>query len=932
MVYFLVHHSKGVCMRKPHVALLLSVCIGAAHAAPTILAFDADHLKVVEGQPVRLHWEVSGAATVTLNGVPVSGNSQIVRYAAGDASTLRHTLTASTPGEPETATRTIELSAGVVLDKDYIPESYAAGCKPVQEADFVVEHEYARIEPRDCTSVKVRNPVFVWPDVYDVAEMVLTVNFPSGKSPLRITTTRTSLILPELLNETGLYTWQVEYRLPGGQSRSGEVRRFHFDADALDNLPDLPTAAEVMARIGQRLHPRLIPLSANGQVMQMSAIHAAVQASPLAASYETYLAEAEQVLANELYVMPADPIILEPSAVENAAFGAARGIERLVVAALVKGDQRYRAQAIARLLQLASWAPDGVSGECQQDEANMQIMVALAQGLDMLYYNMTGADRYVLINAINARLNPLMYKMEAGLRANPYDSHVLASAYYAVQTLMLSAGAVGQGPLGDVTFEQGAQYDKSCDANNKPLAPFDRFSAAWETLITSSGTWGGGTDSAFGNSVSYAWYALNSYAPAMASYLLMANVDISRIPALRQFGDNFHAHTVRDRSSKVRSAFGDGSNRTGYYESYAWDSYRLFAQVSQNPVDEWYYRDNIEQIQSLALPFQHYFLTALRPPVEPAVLPALKRTYLFEDAGVVAMHSDTANPQRSSLFFRSSRLGAINHSHADNNAFTFVSKGKSIFISGGIYENFGDLPEQRVRRATRYKNALTFDAGAGYNNAGIGQAESTANPVAPGTPRFYRQPHGRLINFYAAETSDWSVATGDATAAYRSLDENTWVWTPLLQGAVRTVAYNAKAGVALIYDWAQSATKRRWQMNYQTLVAPVDIGAREFKVNAGDGVSVCVNYHGYDGKYAAPEKMSKVAKNAQLAWPAGEPEQYHTAYKTNIRSNSLASLIVLKEDCNAVSVTAEYLSPTKLLVKVDTSWFIFDKKAVQLSE
>lgn len=919
-------------MRQSHVALLLSVCMGGAHAAPTILEFDADHLKVVEGQPVRLHWEVSGAATVMLNGVPVSGNSQIVRYAAGDAATLRHTLTASTPGEPETATRTIELSAGVVLDKDYIPESYAAGCKPVQEQDFVLEHEYARIMPRDCTSVKVRNPVFVWPDVYNVTEMVLTVNFPSGKSPLRITTTRTSLILPELLTETGLYTWQVEYRLPGGQSRSGEVRRFHFDGNALDNLPDLPTAAEVMARIGQRLHPRLIPLAADGQVMQMSAIHAAVQASPLAASYETYLAEAEQVLANTKYAMPAEPITLGPSAIEDASFRAAQGIERLAVAALVKGDQRYHAQAIARLLQLARWAPDGVTGECHQDQANMLIMVALAQGLDMFYYNMTGADRYVLINAINARLNPLMYKMEAGLRSNPYDSHVLVSAYYAMRTLMLSAGAVGQGPSGDVTFEQGAQYGKSCNADDKPLAPFDRFSAAWETLITSSGTWGGGTDSAFGNSINYGWYALTSYAPAMASYLLMANVDISRIPALRQFGDNFHAHTVRDRWSKVRGAFGDGSNQTGRYESYAWNAYRLFAQVSQNPVDEWYYRDNIEQTQSLALPFHHYFLTALRPPVEPAVVPALKRTYLFEDAGVVAMHSNTADPQRSSLFFRSSRLGAINHSHADNNAFTFVSKGKSIFISGGIYNNFGDVPEQRVRRATRYKNALTFDAGGGHNDAGIGQAEPAASPVAPGAPLFYMQPHGRLINFYAAETSDWSVATGDATPAYRSRDINTSVWNPLLQGAVRTVAYNPKAGVALIYDWAQSATKRRWQMNYQTLVAPVDIGAREFKVDAGEGVSVCVNYHGYDGTYAAPEKMSMVAQKAQLAWPPGEPEQYHTAYKTNLRSNSLASLIVLTEGCNAVSVTVEYLSPTKLLVKVDTSWFIFDKKAVQLSE
>ena len=924
-------------MRQSRVALLLSACLGGAHAAPAILAFDADHLTVVEGQPVRLHWEVSGAATVMLNGVPVSGNSRIVRYAPGDAATLRHTLTASAPGEGETATRTIELSPAMVLDKDYIPEAYAAGCKPVQEPDFVLSHEYARIEPRDCASVKVRNPVFVWPEIYNATQTVLTLNFPSGKSPLQIPTTRTSLILPELLSETGLYTWQVQYRLPDGQSRSGAVRRFHFDGNAVDNLPDLPTAAEVMARIGPRLHPRLIPLAADGQVMQASAIHAAVQASSLAASYKTYLDEAEQVLANAKYPMPAEPIGLKPEAIADAAFRAAQGIERLSVAALLKGDQRYHAQAIARLLQLASWAPDGATGECRQDQANRQIMLTLAQGLDMFYNNMTTADRYVLINVINQRLNPLMYKMEASLRANPYDSHVLAAAYYAVQTLMLSAGAVGQGPGGDVTFEQGAEYDKSCNAKGKPLAPVDRFTTAWETLITSSGTWGGGTDSAFGNGVSYAWNSLNAYAPALASYLLMANVDLSRIPALRQFGDNFHAQTVRNRWSKVRGAFGDGSNLTGDYESYAWNSYRLFAQVSQNPVDEWYYRDNIEQTQSFSLPFHHYFLTAIRPPVEPAVRPALKRTYLFEDAGVVAMHSTTADPRRSSLFFRSSRLGSINHSHADNNAFTFVSKGKSIFISGGIYKNFERALNQRISRATRYKNALTFDAGEGHDDAGIGQAEPAASPVVPGAPLFYMQPHGRLINFHAAETSDWSVATGDATAAYRSRDIKTWIWNPLLQGAVRTVAYNPKAGVALIYDWAHSATKRRWQMNYQTLVAPVDIGARQFRVDAGDGVSVCVSYHGYDGTFAAPEKMSEVVRSEaggdpDMEWPAGEPEQYHTAYRTTMRSNSLASLIVLKEDCNAVSVTAEYLSSTKLLVQVDASWFVFDKKAVQLSE
>lgn len=919
-------------MQKFPAVLLLSAVVGAAHAAPVIQAFDADQIKVVEGQPVRLQWDVSGATSVTLNGKAVSGNSQIVKYAAGDNATLRYTLVASAGDPQANDTRTIELTPGVLLDKGYIPQAYAAGCAPVAEGDFVLGHEYARIEPRDCTTVKVRNPVFVWPSQYNVTDMTLTVNFPSGKSPLLLSTTRTSLILPELLTETGIYTWQVHYQLPAGGRRAGAVRRFYFDGNAPNNLPDLPTAAEVKARIGQRLHPRLIPLGANGQVMQMWEIHAAVQASPLAPSYATYLREADQVLANTIYAMPAEPIGRSNKDIADASFRAAVGIERLVLAARIKGDLRYRTEAISRLLQLARWLPEGVTSECKQDQANRLIMVSLAQGLDLLYYDMPRTDRHVLIDAINRRLNPLMYKMEADLRANPYDSHVLGAAYYAMQTLMLSAGAVGQGPNGDVTFEQGAEYGNACNANNKPLAPYDRFTAAWETLVTSSGTWGGSTDSAFGNGINYAWNSLNSIAPAMASYLLMANVDFSKVPALQLYGDNFHAQTVRDRWTKVRGAFGDGTEVTGNYESYAWSAYRLLAHLTQNPVDEWYYQDNITQTQALALPFHHYFLTAVKPPVAPAVLPALKRSYLFEDAGIVAMHSDTADPKRSSLFFRSSRLGAINHSHADNNAFTFVSKGKNIFVSGGVYGDFDEDLNKRITRATRYKNALTFDAGEGHTDAGIGQSEPTVAAALPGAPLYYLQPHGKLINFRADDASDWSVATGDATAAYRSRNINTSVWNPLLTGAVRSVAYNPKAGVALIYDWAASTTKRRWQINYQTLVAPVDIGPRQFKVDAGDGVSVCVNYHGYDGAYAAPEKMSKIVQDTGLSWPAAAAEQYHTAYQTNIRSNTLGSLIVLKEDCNNVPVTVEFLTSTKLLVRAGTAWFVFDKRDVQMSE
>ncbi|MFY8018691.1 MAG: heparinase II/III domain-containing protein, partial [Inhella sp.] len=68
---------------------------------------------------------------------------------------------------------------------------------------------------------------------------------------------------------------------------------------------------------------------------------------------------------------------------------------------------------------------------------------------------------------------------------------------------------------------------------------------------------------------------------------------------------------------------------------------------------------------------------------------------------------------------------ALNHGHADQNSYVFRVKGQDLLISGGYYPWYQSPHHAAVTRATRFKNALTFDGG-------IGQAEPVSNPKAPG--------------------------------------------------------------------------------------------------------------------------------------------------------------------------------------------------------
>jgi hypothetical protein len=273
-------------------------------------------------------------------------------------------------------------------------------------------------------------------------------------------------------------------------------------------------------------------------------------------------------------------------------------------------------------------------------------------------------------------------------------------------------------------------------------------------------------------------------------------------------------------------------------------------------------------------------------------------SYAFEDAGLVAMHSNIADPLRSSVFFRSSRLGSFNHSHADNNAFTFVSKGQPLLISGGYTPYYGSPHHVAVARATRFKNALTFDGG-------IGQAEPSAHPTAPGKPVDSMDTRGELINF--SDNTLWAVTTGDATLAYRGQNAGGGSWSPLLTNAVRTVAYQRAEKVVVIYDWASSNSSRKWELNFQAPTAPKLTGQTTRIDN--NGASACIDVYGMPGSV-------KLTNGFPVAPEKSYPDQYQARYTATTASTVLVAVTVIREGCRIVPIRVDF-SGTAATVSVN---------------
>ncbi|MES2774088.1 MAG: DUF4962 domain-containing protein [Bacteroidota bacterium] len=100
----------------------------------------------------------------------------------------------------------------------------------------------------------------------------------------------------------------------------------------------------------------------------------------------------------------------------------------------------------------------------------------------------------------------------------------------------------------------------------------------------------------------------------------------------------------------------------------------------------------------------------------------LPKSKTFKDVGVVAMHENLSDPDKSlSSYLLSSPFGSSGHGHAAQNAFTIINNGRIVLGASGYYSNFSDkhnLLDYRTSRA--YSTILADSIGQKLGEEGYG--------------------------------------------------------------------------------------------------------------------------------------------------------------------------------------------------------------------
>ncbi len=560
-------------------------------------------------------------------------------------------------------------------------------------------------------------------------------------------------------------------------------------------------------------------------------------------------------------------------------------IENVLLVGLLDGSAGLIEHGKSRLLSLATWSPNGLTSERTAAQANREIYLALAQGLDLLWTGLSPAERNLLGGVIRERVMQGAAALSL-LDREPYDSLGLTNLRYITQALMLASG-VGSFP----------------EATNL-------LSRHWDLAVYNLSVWG--EDGSFGNSIAYAWYNFNTAVPFAAAVRVVSGVNLYALSPLARMGEQLIAFTAPDWQQP--NAFGDESENQKLYEHYSGSTFRLHAQLTRQAADQWYWqarRTNITAPGAASI-WQVLLLGVDSSPLPAPVAPKTD-DWFSSDVGLAAIHMSIGRSDRTSVFFRSSRFGAYNHSHADQNSLVYVSQGKPLLVNSG-YTPYYNSPHHRHIRATRYKNALTFDGG-------FGQSENLASiGNAPGDPIHSMDTAGELIR--AQSVGNRTLVTGDASLAYRALDTARFLWIPQLNSAVRSIAVDKASGVTLIYDWASSSTARQWELNFHSPNAFV-VNASTVKAQNGNA-SVCLDRHG---------PATSVSQN--MNWGVNpeviQPAQSHARFTSLVRSTEFAHLTVLRESCRNATVQVTQ-SGTSFSVNVDGKAVAqFDKRFAALN-
>ena len=219
-----------------------------------------------------------------------------------------------------------------------------------------------------------------------------------------------------------------------------------------------------------------------------------------------------------------------------------------------------------------------------------------------------------------------------------------------------------------------------------------------------------GADGSFGNGIAYAWYNVTGTVPFAAAVRVrvISGVDLYRLASYRRADEQLLAFTAPNWQQV--SASGDEMETRNLYDTVrrglpaparADDARPRRCLVLARQARQ---RHRAERRHDLA---DCCCSAPTWQPRCPPRWPPPATTGSPLDAGLAALHVDIKRSDRTSVFFRSSRFGAFNHSHADQNSIAYVSQGLPLLINAGYYPYYNSpAPQEHALHALQERADL----------------------------------------------------------------------------------------------------------------------------------------------------------------------------------------------------------------------------------
>jgi len=643
----------------------------------------------------------------------------------------------------------------------------AQPCAPInQDLLVLADPGAAVIRPKECSNVKQNPPDFSWPYL-GTGPYTVNLTFPDGHVE-QGTATYNWLNWNGTL-PTGNYSWTVTL---AGQT--SQPRRFAVHADAVPFIvPDMPG---VINQLLAKPHPRGLPDDATLFTMGTQRLSALATLRNL-------------VDSNLLEQLP--PSGQQGDGSTKYGSYSMKALWSLMAYVYHRTDT-YNQDAKRRVLNLASWDPRGPTAIDDEESLNIAWVVTL--GYDWLGPVLTQAEKDQILPNLSARigdlynwligtgkfpLNDPSAEIQPPLWQQPRDSHRnIAAGMLATMSTLL----VGDLPEA-TTWMQG-------------LLPF---------ALNVASPWGG-EEGGYANGTSYSMFDVGASLSAWYALRWATGIDLAQKAWVRNYG-KFLAYfvplTYAADNADARAAdpgtpiglFGDGFAETPLFEQRSRFT-KGYINFAPSALGCWYASGLVGEDPTRV----EYLMSPPYACASTAFPTGTANSLYLPSTGWIAMHSDLADLNRTSVYFKSSPrpFGAYNHQSADQNAFVINAGGERLAIESGYYVEHGgsynsDHWQYWVKR-TKSKNAITFDGGQGQI-----AYEHQPTPYLPENIRY-----GSITQQESA--TDYDIVTGDATDAYNGA----------LTKAVRSLVY-LRPGTILVYDNLSSNIARTWEWNLHAL-------------------------------------------------------------------------------------------------------------------